>query len=480
VIQDVYLPEDSMIERLADSKVGKSIIPMTAPGIHEGYSGRIFYAKASLQSIQLIDKETKVLVDPETIPQYFSVCRLATQDDVEHIYSTTPTSMHIGTLRGIPDFTIPIDLDKLTEKPFALFGRTGVGKSILNKILCTCLLAKDIASLFIFDMHTEYGLYSRTDNTPGLKFFHPDKVELFTLDPDNNKEAKPFIIDPAAIEPGDLIVAFQDLSERMIDAIYEIDQRKHGLDLLKAIENATADAFPRIASSTLRGLQGRARRLHRFNFVRPLPSGTKETFDQLGELLRHKKSIVLDFGKYGTDSMAYLFVGNLISRRMYNLYTSEQNLPRLVLFIEEAHKFLDPRVASYTIMDRLAREMRKFNLVLMLIDQRPSRIDDEVRSQLANRLILSLKEPKDISDALSGVPNAPLWGNIIGTIPPRVVLVVGDAIRVPTLIETVTYAPDTMKALMAQYKTAGEPDQLTEDQIEKLVAEAEDLFKPAG
>lgn len=476
VIEDVYLPENNIIERLADSKVGKSIIPMTSPGIHEGYSGRMFYAKATLQSIQLINKKSERLIDPETIPSYFSKVRRATQEDVEKIYTVTPTSMHIGTLRGVPDFTIPIDLEKLTEMPFGLFGRTGVGKSILNKILCNCILAKDIAILFVFDMHTEYGLYSRTDNTPGLKFFYPDKVELFTLDPTSNKEAKPFIIDPMAIQPGDLIVAFQDLTDRMIDAIYEIDQRKHGMDLIAAIENATTDAFSRIAPSTLRGLQGRTQRLHRFTFVRPLPAGTKDTFDQLVEYIRHRKSIVLDYGTYGTDSMAYLFVGNLISRRLYNLYSENQSLPRLILQVEEAHKFLDPRVASHTIMDRLAREMRKFNLVLMLIDQRPSRIDEEVRSQLANRLILSLKEPRDIGDALAGVPNATLWANIVGTIPPRTVLVQGDAIRVPTLIEIMEYSPTSMKELIDQYVTEEESGQLTEQDIDKMVGEAKDLF----
>ncbi len=478
MIQDVYLPEDNMIERLADSKVGKSIIPMTTPGIHEGYAGRIFYSKATLQSIQLIDKSTHDLTDPETIPSYFSICRMATQTDVEQIYAITPTSMHIGTLRGVPDFTIPIDLEKLTEKPFGLFGRTGVGKSILNKILCTCLLAKDIASIFLFDMHTEYGMYSRTDNSPGLKFFYPDKVELFTLDPTSNTEAKPFVIDPAVIEPGDLIVAFQDLTPRMIDAIYEIEQRirRHGTDLITGIERADPDNYDRVSLSTLRALQGRIQRLRRFNFVRELPEGTKDTFDQIIEYIRHKKTIVLDFGKYGTDQMSYLFVGNLISRRLYTLYITDQTLPRLILNIEEAHKFLDPRVAPYTIMDRLAREMRKFNLVLMLIDQRPSRIDEEVRSQLANRLILSIKEPRDIKEALAGVPNPSLWSNIVGTIPPRIVLVVGDAIRVPTLIETVDYSPSTMKELIAQYTPDGEPERLTEQDIEKMVEGAEDLF----
>jgi len=155
-------------------------------------------------------------------------------------------------------------------------------------------------------------------------------------------------------------------------------------------------------------------------------------------LIKNGKSIVLDFGKYGRDAMAYLFLANIIARRLYNEY-SENDYPRLVLFLEEAHKFLAPEIAGYTIFDRLARETRKFNLILALIDQRPSRIDEEVGSQLANRLILSMKEPSDIESALAGVSDKSVWKDIVATIPARTLLLLGDAIRVPTVVDIMDY-----------------------------------------
>ncbi len=109
------------------------------------------------------------------------------------------------------------------------------------------------------------------------------------------------------------------------------------------------------------------------------------------------------------------------------------------MFLEEAHKFLDPNIANYTIFSKLARETRKFILILALVDQRPSKIDDEVRSQLANRLVMSLKEPSDVTSALAGVPDRSMWENIISTIPARVVTVLGDAIRIPTVIDVMRY-----------------------------------------
>jgi len=47
----------------------------------------------------------------------------------------------------------------------------------------------------------------------------------------------------------------------------------------------------------------------------------------------------------------------------------------LMITIEEAHKFLNPQVARQTTFGTIAREMRKYYVTLLVIDQRPSSID---------------------------------------------------------------------------------------------------------
>jgi uncharacterized protein len=441
IVMDVYNPAVPVVDTVATSDIAKSAIPAVSTGMQKGYLGNIFYSKALLEPIQIIDKKTSELAEVETIPQYFTEVRFANSDDVKLIYQPTRTSMPIGSLRGIPEFSIPIDFEKLTEKAFAILGRTGMGKSFLNKIICNFILQTGVASVLVFDMHGEYGMFSATDNSKGLKFYFPEKVEWFTLDPKHNKEANPFFIDPESITPEDLILAVPDLTQRMQDAIWEINKAKGEADLLDAIKDAeSSDTVP---ESTLHGLQARIARLERLDFLKSTPKTMKEDpFNTLFRRVRESKSIVLDFGKYGKDSMVYLFVANIIARRLHDLYTDEksEDLPRLVIFLEEAHKFLDPKVADLTIFNVLAREMRKFNLIVSLVDQRPSRIDDEIMSQLGNRIILSLKESKDLGHALSGVPKAEVWSNIVQTIPPRTALIVGDAVRVPTVIEVIDYS----------------------------------------
>ncbi len=442
MVHDILNEKMEIAERLAGSNLKESVIPVTS--MHEGYGGRIFYSKAKLKPIQLIEKGSGKLSEPETIPPYFSDTRHATKTDVEKLYKVTPDSAPIGTLRGVAKFNVNIDFGKLVEKPFGIFGRTGSGKSIFNKILCCSILARKKANVLIFDMHSEYGLFSKTDNTEGLAFFFPDRVEIFSLDPEN-KEGRPFIISPREIRPEDIIVAFQDLSGGMIDALYTVNRRRGGLDLITAIQNADSEDFSEgeLHPASLSALQRRINRIDRFKFIRETES---EAFSAIQNLVKAGKSIVLDFGRYGTNQMAYLFVANVLARRFFDLYTeNNEDYPRLLIFLEEAHKFLDPGIAQFTIFDRLARETRKFNLILALIDQRPSRIDDEVRSQLANRLVLSLKEPSDVSSALAGVADRSTWENIVGTIPTRTVVVFGDAIRVPTVIDVMHYNVENVK-----------------------------------
>ncbi|UCD91647.1 MAG: ATP-binding protein [Methanobacteriota archaeon] len=463
IVEDVMNQNVDIAERLAGSALRDSIVPSGTT--HEGYGGRIFYSKAVLRPIQLIDKESNELSEPQTIPPYFAEARHATRDDVERIYEVNKHSAPVGSIRGVEEFMVHLDFDKLTEKPFGIFGRTGMGKSILNKLVCVGILAKRVGSVLIFDMHGEYGIYSRGDNTEGLKYYFPERVEVFSLDP-KNTEAKPFIINPRDIRPEDLIVSMRDLNQNMRDAIYEIDRTKMGTDLVRAIRDMNPDLCDegKIHLSVLNAVKRRIGRLNRFSFVR----GGKDTFRQMVELIKDGRSIVLDFGDYGTDQMVYLFVANILARRLFNLYVEKNGeSPRLIVFLEEAHKFLEPEIASYTIFSRLARETRKFNLILALIDQRPSRIDDEVRSQLANRLVMSLKEPSDISSSLAGVPDRSMWETIIGTVPARTVAVMGDAIRIPTVINIMTYNPENVRTHII-----GEEAGISNDKMDKIAKQA--------
>src|SRR3989442_8735233 len=224
----------------------------------------------------------------------------------------------------------------------------------------------------------------------------------------------------------------------MIDKLNESPKTRGGRDLIAAVKDATMEMLgsERAHEMTLQGLKRRIGRLDRLPFLKAMTQA-KDAFAHILAAIRAGKSVVLDFGDYGTDQMVYLFVANILSRRLFELYTERnEEYPRLVLFLEEAHKFLSPEIAPYAhTFSRLARETRKFKLILALVDQRPSRISDEVPRPLANPLVMSLKEPSDVEAALAGVPDKKMWENINPKVPLRTVGGIAADIRIPAVVD---------------------------------------------
>ena len=87
-----------------------------------------------------------------------------------------------------------------------------------------------------------------------------------------------------------------------------------------------------------------------------------------------------------TSTFVYLLIANIITRRIHTAYIAktekflgsqkkEDEPKKLMITIEEAHKFLNPQAARQTIFGTIAREMRKYYVSLLVVDQRPSGID---------------------------------------------------------------------------------------------------------
>jgi DNA helicase HerA-like ATPase len=464
IISDIETPLDNTALMFANADDYRAASPLSMLKDRETLSrGKKFFSIARLNCVKMVNKDNQQILEYETVPEHFASTRKATLQDIKLVYKETEKSQSIGTLRGLSEFSIPIDFDKLTSVPFGIFGRTNSGKTYLNKIILGNILHQNAAQVLVFDTQSEYGWASRADQSLGLKAFFDDKIKIFTLDPKQSQNAdEELIIDPKEITPDDLIIAFRDISDNMIDAIFQINKHKKFTDpidqtkftylsLIEAILRTTEEKYPdqeghKIHPSTLEGLQRRMERLNRFSFIKD--SNGKGLLNRLTSMIKQKYSIIIDFGKFGTDLASYLIVANLVTRRLYNTYSaasSPKEYPRLVVLLEEAHKFLDSAISRFTIFNKLAREMRKFGLVLAMVDQRPSGIDDEILSQLANRFILSLTDPKDITSALTGPVDPSKWRSIVSAMPTQHTLMFGDAIPVPTTIEIEYYERTNMR-----------------------------------
>ena len=79
------------------------------------------------------------------------------------------------------------------------------------------------------------------------------------------------------------------------------------------------------------------------------------------------------------------------------------------LFLEEAHRYVqkdaDVFLIGYNIFDRIAKEGRKYGVLLNIISQRPVEISDTVIAQCSNFLIFKMTHPRDIEYIRMMLPN---------------------------------------------------------------------------
>lgn len=79
------------------------------------------------------------------------------------------------------------------------------------------------------------------------------------------------------------------------------------------------------------------------------------------------------------------------------------------ILVEEAHRYIqndkDRFLIGYNIFERIAKEGRKYGLILGLITQRPVEMSDTVISQCSNFLIFKMNHPTDVEYIKKMVPN---------------------------------------------------------------------------
>ena len=79
------------------------------------------------------------------------------------------------------------------------------------------------------------------------------------------------------------------------------------------------------------------------------------------------------------------------------------------IVVEEAHRYIqndtDRFLIGYNIFERIAKEGRKYAVILGLISQRPVELSDTVISQCSNFLIFKMNHPVDVDYIRKMVPN---------------------------------------------------------------------------
>ena len=406
----------------------------------------------------------------KTVPAHFSRACTASEQDVETVFgSEDERHFWIGNPLDM-ETKVCLDLKTLLERSIGVFGKSGTGKTFLTRLLLIGILQADLASTLIFDMHSEYGWQGRDTGqaraVKGLKQLFGSKVAVFSLDEESSLR-RGFSPDEVVrigydeIEPEDVEVLQENLglSPVATSAAYDLQRRLGGRRWLhEFLSLESRDAIFDLASQVgvqpqaLGALYNRLSRFKRYGFLVPPGMSTVEgpgREDSVRRILEHLDRgmhVVLEFGRYGNDLNAYILVSNLLTRRIHERYVRRKEAaeggvgadPRpLVITIEESHKFLSPSVASQTIFGTIAREMRKYDVTLMVIDQRPGAIDSEVMSQLGTKLTCLLDNDRDIDAVLGGAPGSRELRTVLSRLEStQQALIFGHGVPMPVVVHT--------------------------------------------
>ncbi len=413
----------------------------------------------------------------KTVPSHFSPVVEASEEDVQDVFGQEDAEhFYIGQPLDM-ETRVCLNLPRLVQRSSGVFGKSGTGKTFLTRLLLIGLVLNKAAVNLVFDMHNEYGFMGSSEGgtrtVKGLQpLFGNSRVSIFTLDPESSR-ARGVNADFAVeigydqVEPQDIAMLQEalSLSDAAVETIHRLGhifRDGKWLESFLAIEyGQDMEDFAKMHGLNPGTLQVIRRKLETrlvpLSFLKPRVMDN--SVKRILECLDSGVNVVLEFGRHSKLD-AYILVANVLTRRIHEMYVDRKERsmggqgsdPRpLVITIEEAHKFLNPKVAELTIFGTIAREMRKYNVTLLVVDQRPSSIADEIMSQIGTRITCLLDDEKDISAVLAGLPGSEKLRNVLARLDSKQqALLLGHAVPMPVVIRTREYGtPKSYEELMS-------------------------------
>ncbi len=375
-----------------------------------------------------------------SLPPPDSVRRILTGDEDVH-------RLRLGHLVGRNDVEVRVKTNPVVARHMAILAMTGGGKTVAARRVIRELLGANYP-LVILDPHGDYlGFWAKRElfkqNT--IKLFHPHvKVQEETRD----------------------LVAFliremtQGLTEPQRSAYETALERttidKNGNDILVFIERLVQEleggsashrgTIPAVQRS-LRIVRGHLKAMEESN--RRLRGQLKEyPFEPLPdpitsahEIVRPGQASIIYLGGY--DHLTQSTMVALVLKHLFEKRASLSNeIPPLLCVVEEAHNFIpsagegQANTPSVEIIRKVITEGRKFGVGLLLISQRPSRLDETTLSQCNTYMIFRLVNPRDQSFVERVMENLTRADSrLLPGFGPGQGIVSGQGVRFPLLIQ---------------------------------------------
>ena len=384
---------------------------------------------------------------PKSIPQVGTPIYKANDNDIRNLISIDSRyGLHIGYLASKNSIPIYLDINGL-RRHLSIIAATGSGKT-WSAILIIEELLKKGATILVIDPHGEYVPISKSINRLSLS---KDNVIVLKVAPHQYGDLI-YRIDISKIDSETLstIAKIPQTATRIRYVVHLVHKLIKYIRKITGIkEICTIDNMIKILNALLTGsLKGIQNLVKILNLNQDVLESLVHYRSKIDEILDE----LLDFSdsksKRFSILLAKIYLRRLQRLGVYTYCTTPLNqflkpqcltilnlagvsdeiqdhivyhvLNRVlkarirhvrklkgvkypypvVIIIEEAHRFVPPkskrRTWSQEIITRIACEGRKFGTYLIVITQRPSKIDQDVLSQCNSQIILRIVNPKDL------------------------------------------------------------------------------------
>lgn len=370
------------------------------------------------------------------------------------------TPLRIGSLIARRDVNVDLTAEEVVSRHLAILAMTGGGKTVAaRRILRELIQIK--YPIVIFDPHGDYlGLYEKQKSFKdcAVQIVYPRIVieqENVDIMVDLIEKMGSRLTDPQQQFHLYLINTWEPRSNCMaVDFIQDLIDHAENIRRKKGDKEEVADELkdtrPNTMGAVIRNLRFVLNNLKQMeaNNERLRKRFTDYEFTPMPDPKHEPENIVSPglvsiFYLAGYDHLAQSAIVSIVLENLFlHRATLSNRIAPFQAVIEEGHNFIPSRVEgtgetpSLVTIRKVITEGRKFGTGLLIISQRPSRLDETTLAQCNSFLVLRVVNPRDKSFVRSVMENlSESDANILQAFGRGQGLVSGQAVRFPLLVK---------------------------------------------
>ena len=374
-----------------------------------------------------------------------------TGSDLKQMFAADErANIEIGTVYPTKDVRAALYVDAFLGKHFALLGSTGTGKSTAAALIMhrICDLSPE-GHIVMIDPHGEYsaafkghGELFNVDNLamPYWLMNFEEHCEVFITSSGADRQRDMDILAKCLLQARSKNRVAEGLSKLTVDSPipYTLSDLTNAITHEMGLLNKATDTAPFMR------LKGKIDELksdprYQFMFSGMLVADSMGSF--IGKIFRlpakGKPISIIDVSGVPSDIVSVVVA--VLSRLVFDYAIwSRSEVPRPVLLVcEEAHRYVpadkvENGQAVRKILERIAKEGRKYGVSLGLITQRPSDLAEGVLSQCGTIVAMRLNNDRDQAFVKSAMPEGSRgFLDVIPALRNRECVVCGEGVSIP-------------------------------------------------